>query len=177
MYLTRREFLRYSSTALLVTSCVSSALASTTEQRTLSFVHTHTGEKLTAPYVQDGCHQPDCLAQVNRFLRDFRTGEVHPIDPTLLDVLFDLRTLADHDEAFQIISGYRSAATNSQLRRKSAGVAKRSLHMDGKALDIRLTGFPTRKLRDLALSLQRGGVGFYATSDFLHVDTGRIRSW
>lgn len=114
---------------------------------------------------------------MNHFLRDFRTGEVHTIDPALLDVLFDLRTLADRDDVFQIISGYRSPTTNSQLRRKSGGVAKRSLHMDGKAVDIRLTGFPTRKLRDLALSLQCGGVGYYASSDFLHLDTGRVRFW
>jgi uncharacterized protein YcbK (DUF882 family) len=177
MHLTRRGFLHYSGSAAIASCLASSALAGSTEQRTLSFVHTHTGETLTASYVQDGCHQADCFAQVNRFLRDFRTGEVHPIDPALLDVLFDLRTLADRDDAFQIISGYRSPATNSQLQRKSSGVAKRSLHMDGKALDIRLTGFDTRKLRDLALSLQRGGVGYYASSDFLHVDTGRVRFW
>lgn len=177
MYLTRRVFLHYSGAAAITACCASPALARSPEQRTLSFVHTHTGETLTASYVRDGSRQTDCFAQVNRFLRDFRTGEVHTIDPALLDVLFDLRTLADRDDAFQIISGYRSPATNSQLRRKSGGVAKRSLHMDGKAVDIRLTGFPTRKLRDLALSLRRGGVGYYASSDFLHLDTGRVRFW
>lgn len=177
MYLTRRGFLHYSSSAAVAACFSSSALARSMEQRTLSFVHTHTGETLTASYVQDGCRRADCFAQVNRFLRDFRTGEVHPIDPALLDVLFDLRTLADRDDAFQIISGYRSPATNSQLRRKSSGVATHSLHMDGKAVDIRLTGFPTRRLRDLALSLRRGGVGYYASSDFLHLDTGRVRFW
>jgi uncharacterized protein YcbK (DUF882 family) len=151
--------------------------ARSTEQRTLSFVHTHTGEKLVTTYSQRGCYLPECLAQVNHFLRDFRTGETHPIDPGLLDTLFDLQAHTDRDAAFEVISGYRSPATNSRLRSKSDGVAAHSLHMEGRAIDIRLTGFPTRKLRDLALSLQRGGVGYYASSDFVHVDTGRIRFW
>ena len=174
---TRRAFLR-GSTLVAATSCVmSSALARSVERRTLTFVHTHTGETLTAPYVQAGSYRPDCLAKVNHFLRDFRTGEVHTIEPALLDVLFDLQVLADRDAAFQIISGYRSPATNSKLHRESSGVATHSLHMEGQAVDVRLSGFSTRKLRDLALSLRRGGVGYYSDSDFVHVDTGRVRSW
>lgn len=177
----RRRFLRYSSVAALGsalgTLAAPAAQALAPERRTLRFVHTHTGEKLVAPYSQGGCYLPECLDRVSHFLRDFRTGESYPIDPGLLDILYDLQIQADREDAFQIISGYRSPATNSNLRSKSKGVAERSLHMQGKALDIRLTGFSTRKLRDLALSLQRGGVGYYASSDFLHIDTGRVRFW
>ncbi|HSQ02556.1 MAG TPA: DUF882 domain-containing protein [Burkholderiales bacterium] len=172
----RRQFLRYAGTAALLIPC-GGALASAAEQRTLKFVHTHTGEKLTACYAVSGGYQSQCLTQVNRFLRDFRTGESHPIDPALLDVLYDLQVAAGRDDTFEVISAYRSPRTNSQLRSQSSGVAEHSLHMDGKAIDIRLTGFPTKKLRDLALSLRRGGVGFYASSDFVHVDTGRVRFW
>jgi uncharacterized protein YcbK (DUF882 family) len=174
--LSRRYFLRYSAlaTAALATPA---ALASGSERRSLAFVHTHTGERLVAPYFQAGCYQSACLERVNHFLRDFRTGEVHTIDPALLDVLFDLQMLADRETTFEVISGYRSAATNSQLRQNSTGVASHSLHMQGKAIDIRLSGFSTARLRDHALSLKCGGVGYYAASDFVHVDTGRVRFW
>jgi uncharacterized protein YcbK (DUF882 family) len=172
----RRQFLKVAGTAAALIPC-GGALASAAERRTLKFVHTHTGEKLSACYAAGGSYQSQCLLQVNRFLRDFRTGEIHPIDPTLLDVLYDLQVAADRDDTFEVISAYRSPRTNSQLRSQSSGVAEHSLHMDGKAIDIRLTGFPTKKVRDLALSLRRGGVGFYASSDFVHLDTGRVRSW
>jgi uncharacterized protein YcbK (DUF882 family) len=148
-----------------------------TQSRTLKFVHTHTGEALTATYAADGCYDAGCLTKVNHLLRDFRTGEVHPIDPKLLDILHSLQSLADRDAPFHIISGFRSPETNSALRDKSNGVAKKSLHMEGMAIDIRLDGFTTAKLRDLAQSLKLGGVGFYKQSDFIHVDTGRIRYW
>ena len=147
------------------------------DRRTLKFVHTHTGEKLSTCYSAGGRYQSQGLVQVDRFLRDFRTGDIHPIDPALLDVLYDLQVAADRDATFEVISAYRSPRTNQQLRSKSAGVAERSLHMDGKAIDVRVTGFPTKKARDLALTLRRGGVGFYASSDFVHLDTGRVRSW
>ncbi len=176
-YWSRRRFLHCSGLAAITSLAAPAVLATERQVRQLSFVHTHTGETLLAPYAQDGCYLPQCLDQVTHFLRDFRTGESHPIDPALLDILFDLQHQANHDDAFQIISGYRSPLTNASLRSKSTGVATRSLHMDGKALDIRLTGFSTRKLRDIALSLKRGGVGYYASSDFLHIDTGRVRFW
>lgn len=153
------------------------ARALSLDSRSLSFVHTHTGEKLTADYCRNGEYDGGCLAQVNHFLRDFRSGEVHSIDPRLLDILHELQVLADRDTVFEVISAYRSPATNANLRTRSSGVAKRSLHMDGRAIDIRITGFSTRRLRDHALSLQRGGVGYYAGPDFVHVDTGRVRSW
>lgn len=174
---TRRLFLRYSAFAAVAAVGVPAALARNLDRRSLTFLHTHTGERLVAPYYQGGCYQPACLGQVNHLLRDFRTGDVHPIDPALLDVLFNLQVLADRDATFEVISGYRSPATNSQLRRKSGGVAAHSMHMEGKAIDIRISGFATAKVRDYARSLQRGGVGYYAASDFVHVDTGRVRFW
>lgn len=172
----RRRFLQRS---LLTVASLSApvAFAQTAEARSLTFVHTHTGEHLVAPYYRAGCYQAACLLDVNHFLRDFRTEEVHSIDPALLDVLFDLQVLADREATFEVISGYRSPDTNSTLRSRSSGVASHSLHMEGKAIDIRISGFPTTKLRDHALSLKRGGVGYYAASDFVHVDTGRVRFW
>jgi uncharacterized protein YcbK (DUF882 family) len=147
------------------------------ETRSVSFVSTHTGESLAVSYFQAGSYVTPALEQVARVLRDHRTGSIHAIDPALLDILHDLRVLADRDDTFQVISGYRSPKTNDLLRTRSGGVASRSLHMDGKAIDVRLTGFSTKKLHQLALSMKRGGVGFYAASDFIHVDTGRVRFW
>ena len=151
--------------------------AAAVNSKSLSFVHTHTGEKLDAVYWRNGEYQPDVLQQVNHLLRDFRTNEVHAIDPALLDVLFDLRTQAGSDRAFHVISAYRSPQTNEMLRRSSTGVAERSMHMLGKAIDVRLESFPTARLAEVARSLRRGGVGYYPASDFVHVDTGRVRYW
>jgi uncharacterized protein YcbK (DUF882 family) len=153
------------------------ATADTANVRSVSFVHTHTGEKLTAAYWKDDEYQQEVLQQVNHVLRDFRTNEVHAIDPALLDVLFDLRTKVGSDRAFHVISAYRSPQTNEMLRRSSNGVAEHSMHMLGKAIDIRLESFPTARLAEVARSLKRGGVGYYPASDFVHVDTGRVRYW
>jgi uncharacterized protein YcbK (DUF882 family) len=152
-------------------------LATSGGTRRVRFLHTHTGESLDAVYFRDGSYQPECLSQVNHLLRDFRTGDVHPIEPSLLDILFDLQVLADRDAPFEVISGYRSPATNAMLHSRSEGVAVHSMHLEGRAIDIRLSGAPTRELAAHARSLGRGGVGFYARSDFVHVDTGRVRSW
>ncbi len=145
--------------------------------RSLRFVHTHTGETLTAPYFCGGVYIEACLHDVNFLMRDFRTGDSHLIDPLLLDLLYDLQTLADHDAPYEIISGYRSPKTNALLHRKSGGVAEHSQHILGKAVDVRLSGYSTRKLGEHARSLSRGGVGYYGSSDFVHVDTGRVRYW
>ncbi len=174
--LTRRAFLT-AGFALPVLATPLAALATSLEQRSVSFVHTHTGEKLAATYFRAGAYDPQSLSRVNHLLRDFRSGEVANIDTGLLDILYDLQVMANKDSTFEIISGFRSPQTNAKLRARSGGVAEKSLHMQGKALDIRYTGFPIRKLRQYALDLQRGGVGFYASSDFLHVDTGRVRFW
>jgi uncharacterized protein YcbK (DUF882 family) len=174
--LSRRRFLQ--SAACGVLTCASSpVLANFVERRSVSFVHTHTGEQLNAVYFADGTYDQSALLRVAYTLRDFRSGDVHTIDPMLLDALFELQVRADHDKPYQIISAYRSPVTNSALRKKSHGVAEHSMHMDGRAIDIRVSGISTKKLRDHALAMNRGGVGYYQDSDFLHVDTGRVRSW
>jgi len=150
---------------------------SASSSRRLTFYHTHTGEALDVVYREGTDYLPVALGNINRFLRDFRTGEAHPIDPELLDQLHDIQTLLGRAGQYEIISGYRSPKTNLMLRSKSNSVAKRSLHMQGRALDIRLTDVSTADLRGAALELQRGGVGYYPQSKFIHVDTGRVRRW
>jgi uncharacterized protein YcbK (DUF882 family) len=152
-------------------------LADARAERVLSFAHTHTGESLTVPYFADGEYLAEGLAHLDHLLRDHRTGDEHAIDPALLDLLNDLQLATGAQEPFQVISGYRSPKTNSKLRRAGRGVAKRSLHMDGKAIDVRLADVRSSVLRDAALELRRGGVGYYRQSDFVHVDTGRFRTW
>jgi uncharacterized protein YcbK (DUF882 family) len=138
----------------------------------------HTGERVDVTYFEDGALLPGALGELERFLRDFRTGEVHAIDPGVLDIAWGLALAAGRPLAtIEVVSGYRSLATNEALRRQGGGVASHSLHLVGKALDLRLPGLPTPKLRDLALGLRRGGVGFYAGPDFVHVDTGPVRRW
>lgn len=160
-----------------LSALASGPVAAAAGRRTVSFVHTHTGEQLKTTYFEAGHYRPDSLAQVNHLLRDFRTGDVHVIDPALLDILFDLQVMADREAPFEVISGYRSPATNAMLRRTSDGVAQNSMHLQGRAIDIRLEGYLTPRLGVLARALGRGGVGFYRASDFIHVDTGRVRFW
>ena len=153
------------------------SLASPAVVRNLSFYHTHTGKKLDIQYGTSTGYNKDALATIDQFLKDFRTGEVHPIDPILLDQLVAIRYKLGVQGTFEVISGFRSPVTNRNLRNKSSKVAKRSLHMKGQAIDIRLRGVQTRKLQQCALGLQRGGVGYYPKSDFVHIDTGRVRFW
>lgn len=145
--------------------------------RTLGFHNTHTGESLKTIYWEQGVYIPEALDEINVVLRDHRTGDVHPIDPKLLDLLTHLQQSADSAGAFEVISGYRSPKTNAALASNGNGVAKKSLHMQGMAIDIRLPGKRLNDLRAAALSLKAGGVGYYPRSDFIHVDTGRVRSW
>jgi uncharacterized protein YcbK (DUF882 family) len=173
----RRDFLRSASAVALALSPMGAACARAVERRTLSFVHTHTGESLSSVYCQNGSYSASGLDSINHLLRDFRTNDIHPIDPRVLDILFDLRSLVNSDEPYQVISGYRSPGTNALLRSRSSGVAEHSLHMEGRAIDVRLGGISTRKLHELALQMQRGGVGFYPKSDFVHLDNGAVRSW
>lgn len=174
---TRRRFLSLAGT-VAASAVLSPApvLAAVTERR-LSFHHTHTREDLSLAYASVVGYRPDALERIDLFLRDFRTGDVHAIDPPLLDLLNDLSALIGTSEPFHVISGYRSPRTNAMLRSRSEGVARHSLHMDGRAIDIRLPDVPLRQLRDAAVALARGGVGYYPGSDFVHVDTGRIRTW
>jgi len=146
-------------------------------ERALHFYNTHTDERINAVYWSRGAYVPQALADINFILRDYRTGEIKDIDTQLLDLLFTLHRELESTSPFHIISGYRSQETNSLLRIMSNGVARHSLHIDGKAIDIRLPGFELKTLHRAAVDLQMGGVGYYPSSDFVHVDVGRIRSW
>lgn len=146
-------------------------------ERKLSLINTHTGESLSAAYCKNGRYCPDTLSRMNLLLRDHRSGESHVMDPGLFDLLHDLAARAGEEPKFEVISGYRSAATNAELHEHTSGVASGSLHMQGKAMDVRLAGISCAKLRDLALDKGRGGVGYYRKSDFVHLDTGRVRFW
>lgn len=147
--------------------------------RELSFYHTHTGKHLNVVYARNGAYVPSALDEINRFLYDFRTGDRAQMDPKLLDLMYDVREALDSDGVYQVVSAYRSPKTNEMLRGRgrNSGVAKNSQHLLGKAIDVRLEGIKTARLRDTALAMRRGGVGFYEASDFVHMDTGRPRSW
>lgn len=174
---TRRHFLRNMGLMAAALARAPSILAATDARRQLDFVHTHTGERLSAVYFESGAYVPQALAKVNQLLRDFRTETVHPIEPQLLDQLHALQALAGGKEAFQVICGYRSPVTNAWLHRRSGGVAEHSLHMQGRAIDVRLPGCATPQLALLAQRQRRGGVGYYGVSDFVHLDTGAVRRW
>jgi uncharacterized protein YcbK (DUF882 family) len=149
-------------------------------ERVLSFFNTHTGERLEVAYCCNGQYQPAALEQINHILRDFRANEVKAIDPKLLDLLHELGGTLEADRPFHVISGYRSPKTNAMLRARggtSTGVASGSLHQVGKAIDIRLPGVKLDHVRGAARSLKLGGVGYYPSSNFVHVDTGRVRYW
>jgi len=146
--------------------------------RSLSFVHTHTKERLELVFAVADAYVPAALQALNRFLRDHYSGTVGAIDPRLFDLLYQVQGLAGGTRPFEVISGYRCAATNAALREtRGGGVAKQSLHMEGRAIDVRLPGVPLADLRDAAVSLKAGGVGFYPGSQFVHLDTGRVRRW
>lgn len=147
-------------------------------ERSLSLLNTHTGEHLKeVVYWESGKYIPDALKHIDHVLRDHRTDEVHPIDPMTLDLMAAISRKVDAKRPFQIISGYRSPKTNNSLRNNSTGVAKNSYHMQGKAVDLRLPGVPLKVVRKAALELRMGGVGYYPKSDFVHIDSGRVRSW
>ena len=148
------------------------------DSQRLRLFHTHTGEHLDIVYKVGGDYIPEALGKLDHFLRDHRTGDVHHYDPRLFDLLADLtRAVGRASAEINIICGYRSPWSNEFLRRTTVGVAQNSLHMQAEAIDIRLTGIKTAVFRDAALALHRGGVGYYAKSDFIHVDVGRIRRW
>jgi len=146
-------------------------------ERQLRLYNLHTGEKLETTYWAEGQYQLDELKAVNHFLRDYRNDEISHIDPHLLDQLCLLQDKLERNGTYHIISGYRSPQTNAWLRRHETGVAKRSLHMQGRAIDVRLPGVELTHLRRAALAMHAGGVGYYARSNFVHLDTGRPRFW
>jgi len=161
-------------TASLATPALAAPL---TASRALAFHSLHTGETVRAAYWADGGPDLNGVAALNHVMRDWRSGEATAMDPALFDLLHDLHRAVGGTQAFHIISAYRSPKTNAKLAAKSNGVAKRSLHMQGRAIDVALPGVKLRTLRDAAWALQRGGVGTYSKSGFIHVDTGRVRRW
>lgn len=175
----RRAFLKLSfgASAGLVATPLLANVAPRLDERALAFYNTHTGERVTTTYWADGQYLAAELTAMNRVLRDHRSGEVHAIDQRLFDILFNLQSVTGARGEFHVISGYRSQASNAALRRHGNGVAKDSLHIVGKAIDIRLPGSALGDLRRAALSLRAGGVGYYPASEFIHLDTGRVRSW
>jgi len=175
---TRRRVLKgiIGSLALVGHSSAWAAVAGFSTIRRLSFENLHTGERLNATYWAEGRYEAEALRDIAWVLRDHRANEVHPIDPRLLDLLYALgRAIGPH--GFQVISGYRSPVTNARLAAASEGVATHSLHTQGMAIDVRVQGIRTSALRDAALELHGGGVGYYPRSDFVHVDVGRVRRW
>jgi len=186
MGLSRRSVLRTGSVALLSASIVKKpALAAPaviglrdTGARTLSFNCYNTGEQLKATtYWADGKYIPDALSEINYALRDDRSGEVHPIQPKVLDLIHQIGKKLDTNCHFEMYSGYRSPKTNAMLRRANPEVAAHSLHMEGEAVDITLPGRSLEQLYRASLAMQAGGVGYYPDADFLHVDVGRVRRW
>lgn len=177
----RRGFLRASARIMAggaMLSFASRALASLPNARSLAFRHTHTGEHLSVVYAVDDHYLPGALTVLNHFLRDHYSGEVGSIDPRLFDLLHRLQVELGCSDPFHVISGYRCPVTNAILKAsRGGGVAKHSLHMDGKAIDIRLPSVPLADLREAAISLKQGGVGYYPREQFVHVDTGRVRYW
>jgi Uncharacterized protein conserved in bacteria len=174
----RRQFLKLGAFFTLVTA-TSPVLGMPFlgRNRSIALKHAHTGEELQGIYWSQGRYLPAALKAFNQILRDFHTDEVFPIDPHLLDLLHALKLSVGAARPFHVISGYRSRATNEMLRKRSTGVAKRSLHMYGKAVDIQLPGLRLATLYQAALALRSGGVGYYPRSDFIHLDMGHVRTW
>ena len=180
-HMLRRDFLKVGAVVTGALINPLSALAAITHQsnpiKKLSFYNTHTHERLNVCYCRNGKLDEKALSKINYILRDHRSREVKAIDIRLLDMLHTLSLKTKPQTAFHVISGYRSPATNQKLRKKSNGVATKSLHMYGKAIDIRIPGYSTRQLRDVARKMKAGGVGYYSKSNFVHLDTGRVRYW
>src|SRR5918994_6384138 len=147
------------------------------DTRSLSFFHTHTRESTTITFRRNGQYDSEALTQLNWFLRDWRVNEPAKMDPRLFDILWELYREVGSREPIHVISAYRSPATNSMLRNRSRAVSEQSQHMSGKAMDIRLPDVDTGRLRAVAMQMQYGGVGYYPSSGFVHVDTGSVRAW
>jgi uncharacterized protein YcbK (DUF882 family) len=173
----RRNFLKLGMLAAALPFPAFASQGSSAAERRLGFLNLHTGEKADLPYWIQGDYVPESLAEINRILRDHRSGQVAAIDTQLLDLLHRVNSALGASQPFQVISGYRSPASNRMLAGNSSGVAKRSLHMEGKAIDIRLPGIQLADLRRAGLMLRSGGVGYYPGSNFVHLDVGRVRTW
>ena len=163
-----------SAAALLVGTARSRETAA---PKRIALLNLHTDERLDLEYFRDGVYVPQALSAIEVLLRDFRTGERHPIDPGLMDYLVQVAQAAGVDPKFSVISGYRSPQTNARLHERSTGVAQHSLHIEGRAIDVRMSAVNCADLAAYALDLKRGGVGYYRASDFVHLDTGAFRTW
>jgi len=178
--ISRRKFLGMglvAAASALVPSGVYAAAKELAPEKAISFYNVYTHENLETVYWKNGLYVPEALSQVNHLFRDIRSGKVKTINKELIDLLYDLQQELKTDEPFQIISGYRSPHSNAMLRKTKKGVAKNSLHMYGKAADIRLPGYSLKGIRGAAMKLRAGGVGYYPRSKFVHVDVGSIRYW
>jgi uncharacterized protein YcbK (DUF882 family) len=176
----RRMFLKLGiAGATAATLMPSSVFAKSVEERhrTIALYNLHTGESIKTTYWEDGVYHAEALQELNHLLRDYRNDQLHTIDMKLFDLLHKIQQRSGSKKAFHVISGYRSPQTNAMLHNTTNGVASKSLHMQGKAIDIRLPGFHLEDLRKVAMREKVGGVGFYPKSNFVHVDTGRVRYW
>ncbi len=179
-YQSRRAFLRTISgltAGLAVSSSAFGKVNRPSPEKTLALHNLHTGESLKTTFYAAGGYLPESLSEINYLLRDHRANQIYQMDPKLLHLLYDLKGLLGASQPFHVISAYRSPATNAMLSQHSNKVAKKSLHMQGKAIDIRLPGVDIKHLHRAALSLKGGGVGLYSRSDFIHLDVGRLRRW
>ncbi|MGD8425198.1 MAG: DUF882 domain-containing protein [Gammaproteobacteria bacterium] len=173
----RRRFIKTLALTAPVLAFPGMLFAAPAEPRRLRFYHTHTGEKLDVVYHEKGDYLPDAMGELNFLLRDFRSGDVVDMDRDLLDLLCAAQERLGSTGTYEIISAYRSPKTNEMLRKRGGGVARGSLHLQAKAIDVRLTDASTRDLRQVGLDLAAGGVGYYPKSNFVHLDTGRVRRW
>ncbi len=173
----RREILRVGMASVAAVAVAPNwARASTGRVRVLNLYETHSHETYAEAYWVDGAYDPGAMARLNHLLRDWRSGELAAIDRRLIDLLHDLQQ-AGGGEPLHIISGYRSPETNAERAAVNGGVARNSYHVKGQAVDLRVPGRSLTGLRDMAVALAAGGVGFYPRSDFIHVDTGPVRTW
>lgn len=178
---TRRKIVQYGLGGLaLIASGLASVLPAAAREtigHEISLRNAHTGERFAGIFRIGSYYVPGAFRKINRVLRDHRTGDIHPIDPSLIDTLARIQRECKCGKDIDILSGYRSPKTNRMLRRNTSGVARNSYHMKGQAADIRVPGSSTKKVRNTARALRVGGVGYYPRSGFVHVDTGEVRSW
>ncbi len=178
--LSRRRFVQglgCSIATLALPSIATATVDKTYQPRLLAFDNLHTGEKLALTYFENGRYLSDALQEMNNLLRDHRSGDTFAMDPKLFDLLYAVKNRLGVNKPFQVISGYRSPISNSMLKKTTSGVAQKSLHMLGKAIDIRIEGVNSGTIRNAAIAMRKGGVGYYPESNFVHLDTGRVRFW
>jgi len=177
--LTRRKLLGFGlgATALTMMPGLAQAALPTSGARVLGLYNEHTGEAVKATYWENGKYDPAALKDINFILRDHHNDEVIDIDVHLLDLLTELHRRSGSSQAYQVVCGYRSPQTNAILASEGGGVARNSLHVEGKAIDIRVADRTPRQMRDAAKTLHLGGVGYYPRAHFVHIDTGPIRYW